>query len=306
MKGKILDILRAGDGVASGETVSGKLGISMAEARGHIEELRQFGYDIDESAQGYRMAGSADVLSPWEFAGRETTIHCYSQVGSTMDIARDLARQGCPHFTVVIAERQTKGRGRLKRTWHSSQGGIYFTLVIRPEMPAPLIFRFNFAASLVLAQLLRRKYDVDAMVKWPNDILINGKKVSGMLSEMETEAGAVTFVNIGMGINANNDPSAEEPKASSLSRILGRKISRKDLLSEFLDRFERRIHGIAHDDVIAEWKRYTMTLNRKVRIVTVNDELEGTAVDVDDSGALVLRQHDGSIRRVVYGDCFHV
>lgn len=306
MKGKILNILRAADGTVSGEMLSAELGISRVAVWKHIRKLREFGYSINAGPKGYEIIGSGDVLSPWEFPGRESTIHYFPEVSSTMDIARDLARKGCPHFTVIIAGRQTKGRGRLKRTWLSSEGGIYFTMVIRPELPAALSFKTNFAASLVLAQILQKKYGIDAMVKWPNDILVNGKKISGMLSEMETEADMVSFINIGIGINVNNDPALDEPKASSLKKILGNEIPRKDLLSEFLDKFEKRIDNIARDDVITEWKQCTTTLNQNVRIVTAHDEFEGFALDVDDSGALILKQRDGSIKRVIYGDCFHI
>jgi len=306
MKGKILNILRSAEGTVSGEILSAELGISRVTVWKHIRKLREFGYSINANPKGYEMGGSGDVLSPWEFPGRESTIHYFPEVGSTMDIARDLARKGCPHFTIVIAEHQTKGRGRLKRTWLSSKGGLYFTMVIRPYLPVALSFKANFAASLVLAQILQEKYGIDAMVKWPNDLLVNGKKISGMLSEMETEADIVSFINIGIGINVNNDPALEEPKASSLIKILGREIPRKDLLSEFLDEFEKRIVNIARDDVIAEWKKCTTTLNQHVRIVTAHEEFEGYALDVDDSGALLLKQLDGSIKRVIYGDCFHI
>jgi BirA family biotin operon repressor/biotin-[acetyl-CoA-carboxylase] ligase len=222
-----------------------------------------------------------------------------------MDIAGDLARQGCPHFTVVIAERQTAGRGRLKRHWLSEQGGLYFTLVIRPQLPINQGYKLNFAASLCLARMLKRMFAVNAQVKWPNDILINEKKITGMLSEMELNDDRISFVNIGIGINVNNDPTSEEPKASSLKNILGRAVSRKELLAEFLDAYEDYLHQDNFDNVISDWKRYTLTLGRQVKIVTTREVSEGCAEDVDDEGALILRLADGSLKKVVYGDCFH-
>jgi len=222
-----------------------------------------------------------------------------------MDIARDMARKGCRDFTVVIAGCQKKGRGRLKRVWLSSEGGLYFTIVVRPQIHPALSSRVNFCASLVLAQTLRRIFDVNAGVKWPNDILVDGRKVVGMLSEMEAEADIVTFVNIGLGINVNNDPSDKVPTASSLKKILGRDISRKELLSVFLDQFETRINNKGFEDVISEWKKNSITLKRHVKIVTNNNVSEGVAIDVDENGALILKVKDGSTKKIIYGDCFH-
>jgi BirA family biotin operon repressor/biotin-[acetyl-CoA-carboxylase] ligase len=222
-----------------------------------------------------------------------------------MDIAGDLARSGSPHFTVVIAGRQIKGRGRLKRTWLSSEGGLYFTIILRPQISPILSSRVTFAASMILTRTLREMFKIDAMVKWPNDILVNGKKISGLLSEMEAETDMITFINIGLGINVNNDPTVSEPTATSLKKILGREVPRKQLLSEFLDKFENRLNNLTLDNVISEWKRYSATVSRHVRIVTTNDVSEGLAMDVDENGTLILKLSDGSIKKIIYGDCFH-
>ena len=135
-----------------------------------------------------------------------------------------------PNLAMVIAGRQTEGRGRLKRHWLSDDGGLYFTMVLRPDIPVRLSSRVNFLASLTLAHLLRESFQIDAAVKWPNDILVDGLKISGMLSELEAETDRVLFINIGMGINVNNDPSVAEPGASSLKKITGQEISKKILL----------------------------------------------------------------------------
>jgi BirA family biotin operon repressor/biotin-[acetyl-CoA-carboxylase] ligase len=222
-----------------------------------------------------------------------------------MDIARELARKQCPHFTVVIAGRQKKGRGRLKRNWLSSEGGLYFTIVVRPNIPPVLSSRVNFAASMTLAQTLRNMFNINAMVKWPNDVLVDGKKISGILSEMEAEIDRVSFISIGIGINVNNDPTPYEPMATSLKKILGREVSRKDLLKAFLDDFEHTLNDSDLDNVVSDWKRYAGTLNRHVRIVTAHEVYEGLAEDVDDNGALILKLSDGSMKKIIYGDCFH-
>ena len=305
MKGKILKILRMQKAVVSGETLSSQLGVSRVSIWKHIKKLQEFGYHVRATPKGYRLISTPDALYPWEFANRESKIHYFDEVASTMDVAGDLARSGSPHFTVVIAGRQIKGRGRLKRTWLSSAGGLYFTIILRPQISPVLSSRVSFAASMILARTLREMFKIDAMVKWPNDILVNGKKISGLLSEMEAEADMITFINIGLGINVNNDPTVSEPMSTSLKIILGREVPKKQLLSEFLDKFENRLNNATLDNVISEWKRYSATVNRHVRIVTTNDVSEGLAMDVDENGALILKLSDGSIKKIIYGDCFH-
>lgn len=305
MKGKILNILRDEKNIVSGEILSDRLGISRVSIWKHIKKLREIGYPIEATSKGYCLISTPDLLYPWEFGDRESKIHYFDAVDSTMDVARELARNNCPHFTVVIAGRQTKGRGRLKRTWLSSEGGLYFSMILRPKIPPALSSRVNFAASMILARTLRKMFEIDAMVKWPNDILIDGRKVSGLLSEMEAETDRVRFINVGVGINVNNDPTVREPMAISLKKILGRKISRRALLSEFLNSFESRLNHGALENVVFEWKKYAETLNRQVRIVTNREISEGLAIDVDKNGALILKLADGSLKKITHGDCFH-
>ena len=305
MKGRILSILQEKNGIVSGEKLSSMLGISRVSIWKHMNRLQDFGYDIITTSKGYQLTGSPDVLFPWEFPNREPKIQYFPKVTSTMDIARDLARKGSPDFTVVIAGCQTKGRGRLQRIWHSSQGGLYFTIILRPPISPVLSPRINFAASVALVRVLHKLYDVDAMVKWPNDILCDGKKVSGMLSEMEAEGDMVTFINVGMGINVNNDPEKKEPGATSLKKITGRQLTRKKLMSEFLDEFEKTVQVNTLEKVISMWKKCTTTIGRQVKIVTSREISTGLATDVDDNGALVLKLKDGSIKKIIYGDCFH-
>ncbi|UCD82979.1 MAG: biotin--[acetyl-CoA-carboxylase] ligase [Desulfobacterales bacterium] len=299
-------MLRSQNDVVSGEALSSALGISRVSIWKHIHKLQELGYDILSTSGGYRLLSSPDILFPWEYDGETCNILYYPEVTSTMDTAKDLARKNCPDFTVVIAGRQTQGRGRLKRRWLSDDGGLYFTMVLRPQIPVQLSFKVNFLASLTLAKVIRQMYQIDAMVKWPNDILVNERKISGMLSELEAEADRVFFISIGLGINVNNDPSGAQPGASSLEKIVGREVSRKDLLARFLQEFGDRMRSADFENVIAEWKKYTVTLGRRVRIVTQREESHGLAKDVDENGALILELADGSQKKVVYGDCFLV
>jgi BirA family biotin operon repressor/biotin-[acetyl-CoA-carboxylase] ligase len=178
-------------------------------------------------------------------------------------------------------------------------------VVLRPDLPPVLSFRVSFLASLTLAGTLNEMFGLDVRVKWPNDLLVDERKLCGMLSELEAEADRVAFINVGIGINVNNDPSAIEPPATSLKAILGRRVAVKDILARYLDALEERMQTAALDRVIEEWKAYTVTLNRNVRVVTTRDVFTGKAVDVDDNGALVLQFADGSFQKILYGDCFH-
>ena len=305
MKGKILSELRVRNETVSGEYLSSTLGISRVSIWKHIHKLQELGYNIVSTPHGYQLDDSPDILYPWEFPDREDRIHYFPELTSTMDTARDLARKNCPEFSVVVAGRQTAGRGRLNRQWLSDDGGLYFTIVLRPDIAVPISSRVNFLASLTMARVLRELYKIDAAVKWPNDILVDDQKLSGMLSELEAEADRVFFINVGMGINVNNNPGGIEPAAISLKTLLGREVSRIRLLTAFLDEFEKRLINTDFDSVVSEWKQYTITLQRRVKIVTRRETCEGLALDVDDNGALIVELDDGTIKQIIYGDCFH-
>ena len=305
MKSRILKILKDSEDIVSGQLLSAQLGISRVSVWKHIQKLQALGYGIVSSAKGYRLENSPDVPYPWEFPGRESTIIYHEELSSTMDTAKELARQGCPDFTTVIAGRQVSGRGRLKRKWVSDKGGLYFTMILRPDLPPMLSFKVSFLASLTLARTIIDLFGIDVRLKWPNDLLVDERKICGMLSELEAEADRVVFINVGLGLNVNNDPSGLEPAATSLKAILGRNISKKEILAQFLNAFEQRMQTGGYDHVIEDWKTYTVTLNREVRVVTTREVLTGRAVDVDDNGALVLQQPDGSLQKILYGDCFH-
>ena len=306
MKKQLLKILREDPTkIYSGEFLAQELGISRVSVWKHLKKLQELGYEIDSGPKGYQYSDSVDALYPWEFPGRESSIHFYEEVESTMITAKELARKGCAHFSVVIANRQKSGRGRLKRKWVSEDGGLYFTLILRPEIAPSMMSQFSFAASLSLARALRETYQVDARVKWPNDLLINEKKISGMLCEMEMESDQVSFLNIGIGLNVNNNPTEVETNATSLKLLLGKTVSRRELLEKFLDHLAEELDKPNLDHVIPAWKEHAITLKRKVKIVTTSETWEGTAVDVDENGALLLKLSDDSIKTVYYGDCFH-
>jgi BirA family transcriptional regulator, biotin operon repressor / biotin---[acetyl-CoA-carboxylase] ligase len=307
MKSKILHLFRSAQDILSGETLSAALRISRVSVWKHIQKLLEYGYEIEATPKGYQLLRSPDTPFPWEFPQREGLIHYFFEVTSTMDIAREMARKGAPHFSVVIAGRQTSGRGRLMRIWHSSDGGLYFTLILRPSIPLQWCSRVNFAASLALCRTIRSLTGLNAAVKWPNDILVDGRKLSGMLSEMEAEAEMISFVTVGIGINVNNDLTAYEPNACSLRQLLGKPVPRKDILVRFLDELQTYLDA-SEDNLgktIAEWKQLNCTLGRRVSVITPLETSTGLALDIDSTGALILELPDGSHKKVLYGDCMN-
>jgi len=305
VKSAILRRLRKQDAVVSGETLSRELGLSRVAIWKHIQGLRALGYGITASARGYRLAEAPDTPYAWEFPGREPLIHYHARTDSTMKIARQMARTGCPPFSVVVADAQTRGRGRMQRVWCSEKGGLYFTLILRPSVALIHSARINLYAAIILAGTLRGMFAIDARVKWPNDILVKEKKIAGLLTEVEAEADQVTYMNIGIGINVNNDPPASEPRAATIKQLVGGPVSRIALLAAFLDAFEADFSVAAENGVIHRWKAATVTLGRRVEVVTPRTVTRGLAVDIDENGGLMIRQADGSIKTVVYGDCFH-
>jgi BirA family transcriptional regulator, biotin operon repressor / biotin---[acetyl-CoA-carboxylase] ligase len=306
MKGQILKVLRENSDCLSGETLSEQLGISRVSVWKHIRSLKKDGYVIEASPRGYRLISSPDLLLPYEFPDLEQRIHYFPETSSTMDEARELAKKGAREGTIVIAEVQTHGRGRLSREWLSPKGGIYFTIVLRPRISPAYAPRINLMASVAVATTIRKLFGLKAGLKWPNDVLIEGRKVCGILAEMDAELDAVNFVNVGIGINANTTISQFEKTATSLKVMLGKKISRKELLSALLAEIERWQALLMEADLLEEWKNLSVTLNKDVRIISLNEEIIGQAIDIDVTGALILKSKDGSLRTVLVGDCIHL
>jgi BirA family biotin operon repressor/biotin-[acetyl-CoA-carboxylase] ligase len=193
----------------------------------------------------------------------------------------------------------------MQRNWLSADGGLYFTVVVRPDIPMLLSGLVNLAASIDMADVLRSGYQIDARLKWPNDILVNKHKICGILSQMDAEGERVANMNIGIGLNVNNSPETEEPLAISLKTLLGHPVPRREIQVAFLDRFEPRIRNFDPERVIEQWRSHNVTIGQRVRVFTVKDRVEGTAVDVDAHGGLILRLADGTHRTILYGDCFH-
>jgi BirA family biotin operon repressor/biotin-[acetyl-CoA-carboxylase] ligase len=245
-------------------------------------------------------------MLPYEFPGLEERIHYFSEIGSTMDAARELAKKGAKEGTIVIAEVQTHGRGRLSREWLSPNGGIYFTIILRPRICPAYAPRINLMVAIAVATTIRKLFGIKAELKWPNDVLIEGGKVCGILAEMNTEMDVINFVNVGIGINANISIPRFEKTATSLKDALGREISRKGFLRVLLREIEGWQPLLMKEDLLEEWRKLSITLNKNVKIIAPGEVIVGRAIDIDGTGALIVEGSDDSLRKAMAGDCIHL
>jgi BirA family biotin operon repressor/biotin-[acetyl-CoA-carboxylase] ligase len=230
-------------------------------------------------------------------------------VASTNVLAKELASLGAQDGTVIIAETQTCGRGRLGSEWVSPAGGLWFSVVLTPGVEPSAASRLVFVAGLAVAKALRELYGLDVAVKWPNDVLVCGKKVSGILAEMSTRGQGADHVVLGIGVNANFEVSILPERlwrnATSLRTELGRRINLERLLGVILEELEGAYDLFLNGQfafVLEEWKGFARFLGSEVEVASAGEDLVGLALDVDGDGALVLRLEDGMLRRVFVGD----
>lgn len=316
IRDKILEFLRRKSGYASGEEISRRLDISRQALWKHIQELRDTGYDIVAVPHlGYQLLSSPDRLLPAEishglntkFIGKKI---CYLEtVPSTMDIAAQMGMNGCPEGAVVLAEAQTRGKGRLGRTWISPKyQGIYLSLVLRPKiMPAqsPIL---TLVAAVSICEAIKETCGLEAKIKWPNDILIHHKKVGGILTELSAETDEIRFIAIGIGLNVNNDKKTLIEGATSLKEQKKEDINRAILLQEILRRIESNyllFQKKTAKAIIDKWHLFNVTLGRRIKVISHDIHLEGEAVDIDTDGGLLLRMDSGLTQKVMAGDVVH-
>jgi len=313
MKEKILALLRNSETYVSGEEISRHLGISRSAIWKHIQELRQLGYEIIAVPHlGYELSSIPDRLLPNEISlglntkiiGKE--IHYYEMISSTMDIAMEFGVKGCKEGLVVCAEGQYKGRGRLSRFWSSPKNrGIYLSLILKPKISPTESPKLTLLSAVAVCQAIRKIAKLDCFIKWPNDLIINNKKVGGILTEMNAEMDMVKFVIIGLGINANTPESLLPPKATSLKEQLGERISRIELTKQILREIEKEyllFQREGFEPIIKEWKKLSITLGHRVKVQFHKEHLEGEALNIDSDGALLVRRDSGFVERVTAGD----
>jgi len=311
----VLQVLRGTADAVSGEYLAAQLGLSRAAVWKRVHRLKAQGYVIEGSPRrGYRLLAVPDKLLPEEvLQGLKTRwftgpVHYFETLNSTNDLAKELAAQGAPEGAVVVAEAQTGGRGRLGREWNSPPGvGLYVSLVLRPMLPPMELPQITLTTAVAVVRAVRRVAGLAPGIKWPNDLLLNGKKLGGILTEMETESDRIRHVVVGLGLNVNNPgfPPELAATATSMALATGRAFSRVNLLQAWLEEFEAlygRFLNQGFAEILEEWKNSAVTLGKMVTVRQGPREISGLALDVAPDGALLLRTANGEMVRVTSGE----
>ncbi len=317
MKLKILKSLKSHkDEYISGEELSHKLGVTRTAVWKIITTLRKEGYIIDSSSRkGYKLVSTPGVFSAEEIQMDLSTeilgnkIIYKDTVASTNTIAKDLAVKGEKEGTVVIGNHQTAGKGRLGRTWVSPYGtGIWMSVILRPDIvptQAPFI---TILAALAVARSIEQVSGVKSGIKWPNDIVLDKRKVCGILTEMSAEIERVNHIVVGIGINVNIDtnefPEELKNSATSIKIATGKEIDRKQLVQRILENFESiYIHAqTGRESLLEQYRNYSLTIGHQVKVLWQNSETEGKAIEITEDGELLVETNDGKVIKVFSGE----
>jgi BirA family biotin operon repressor/biotin-[acetyl-CoA-carboxylase] ligase len=306
----------AGGVFLSGEELSGKLGISRTAVWKQIERLRRQGYRFEAvPRRGYRLIARPEKLDvarilrtlQTEWLGR--SIKYLEQVDSTNTLAHQLVAKGEAQGTLIVAEEQLSGRGRMGRSWHSPAGkGIWMSFILRPDIPLLFTPQLTLLTAVAVCRAIRAVGSAEAGIKWPNDILIGGRKVCGILLETSAEEDRLLHVVAGIGVSVNLTEDDYPPELRSIATSLlietGRRVSREELLCRILQEWESlfslyRAEGFS--PVRTLWETLSVTLHRPVRSVTPQGVIEGTALALDESGALIVQTADGQLHKLYSG-----
>lgn len=316
---QILTTLRlAGGSSISGADLAQRLGVSRAAVWARVEELRRFGYDIAASPHlGYRLLSTPDVLHADDLLSRVSgnrvigrDIRVFQETASTNDVVEKLARDGVAEGVVVFAEGQTRGRGRLGRTWLSPAGkGLWFSVLLRPKMRPQAATQLTVVAATALARAIRTHTLLSPTIKWPNDLLVNNRKAAGILTELSAELDKIKHVVLGIGLDVNLTAHEFTPElrktATSLLVESGRHIHRAELAAAILTALDHdygRLAAGEFADLAEEWESHCSTLGRRICIHLGTRAVRGRAEALDEDGALLVRTDHGRIERITGGD----
>ena len=302
MKAEILKMLRETDGYVSGQELCNKFGVSSTAVWKAINQLKENGYEIEAvQNKGYHLLSAPDIMNKTELESIHATewagceIYYFDSIDSTNTKAKELAEEGHPSGTLVVADRQTAGKGRRGRSWESPTGiGIFMTLMLKPEINPNNASMLTLVAAMATTRAIRRVTGVPAMIKWPNDIVMNGKKVCGILTEMSAQFDYINHIVIGIGINVHNEDFPEEiaKTASSLYLESGQHIHRASLIEAFLEEFEDvYAEYLKTEDMEGLQKEYDAMLvnrGRQVRVLDPKEPFEGKAMGITKKGELIV------------------
>ena len=316
MKTQILAALRSCDGFISGQELCSSLQISRTAVWKHIRALQEEGYEIEAvPKRGYRLIGVPDTIAAQEVQSRLQTrwiarpVRYFAEIPSTNQYAKQIAEEDAPEGTLVVADNQTRGKGRAGRSWECEPGvAVAMTLLLRPKLPPEQISMVTLVMGMAVCSAIQELYGLDAGIKWPNDVVWNGRKICGILTEMNAEIHQVAYIVIGVGINVNNTHFPEElaEKAVSLKMALGHNINRAELIARCMKRFEEYYETFLETgDLRALRTDYEAVLanqGKAVRVLEPGHEYGGVAEGIDDQGRLKVRTPAGEVERVYAGE----
>ncbi len=310
-------LFEANGGPVSGQEIADQFGLSRTAIWKYIKELEKEGYEIGTiRKKGYILIASPDRVNEANIQKNLTTkkygktIHYFETCSSTQIIAHEVAQQGAPNGTVVISEEQTAGRGRMARPWNSATGkGIWMSVIARPSLTPQQAPQMTLVAAVAVTRAIEELTGIVPDIKWPNDILIGGKKVTGILTELQADPDQVKAIILGIGMNVNQEPTdfPEELHdiATSLKMLMGKPVDRAQLIAKVLgfleiytDMYEK--HGFSPIKLL--WEGYSNTAGKRIRAVMLNETVTGTALGISNEGVLELKLDDGSIRGIYSAD----
>ncbi|MDY6909023.1 MAG: biotin--[acetyl-CoA-carboxylase] ligase [Thermodesulfobacteriota bacterium] len=319
---RILELFKnAPQAFIPGPELASRTGVSRTAVWKAVHTLRRLGYEIDSHPRhGYRLVRVPEALIPEEMlpllqtSWLARTYHHQTTAASTNDLALQMAARGAPHGTVVAVETQTAGRGRLHRPWLSAAGeGLTFSAVLRPDLSPQAAPQITLVAAAAVAKTLRSLYGLDAAIKWPNDVLIHGKKAVGILTEMQCDPDRVRFLVTGIGINVNETaaelPSRTRYPATSIALELGGPVNRKQLFAVILHSLENewdRYFSGRFNELLEELEDLSAVLGRRIEVDCSGEVLRGLAQGFTPQGALRILCDDGNERVIWVGDVTHV
>lgn len=297
VKERLLELLREQmGGCVSGESLAAALGVSRVAVWKALRSLKEAGYSVETEERGYALTRPGnDFLYPWEFPGIAHFYH-WKSTDSTMNRARELAEQGVPGGAVIAAEAQTAGMGRNGRTWSSPRGGLFFTLLERPDLGIADYTRLVMTVHLALGITITETCGIPAQLRWPNDVYLRGKKAAGILTELSGAGDRIRWIAIGIGINVNKTP----PGAAACADAAGHPLSRRELLLKFLNTLEN-MPVLNAADLKRRWNRSADGIGRQVRVIASDHGAgekilgRGTFLGIDGQGRGLVKSGQGII-----------
>ncbi|KAF0818781.1 Biotin operon repressor [Bacillus sp. ZZV12-4809] len=301
----------------SGQYLADLIGCSRTAVWKHIEELRKEGFELEAvRRKGYRIIKTPEKVTPDEIRlGLQTEtlgrqIHHEESVDSTQKIAHRLAYEGAQEGTIVIAEEQLSGRGRMDRRWHSPKStGIWMSVILRPNIPPPKAPQLTLITAVAVVQAIEELTDLSPQIKWPNDILMNGKKVTGILTELQADADRIISIIIGIGINVNQQlddyPDELKEVATSLSIEKGEKLSRAELIKILLGKLENLYKLYLEKGfypIKLLWESYAVSIGKNLTARTITGSIYGKALGITDDGVLMIEDSSGKVHHVYSAD----